>query len=464
MCTDQKNWMSMVLPILSGKMTFAKHQQQQQPSSHPTLEVRSRKDRPEHQPQGNNSRNHYSLETALEDRNPSNTERLVERSRVSFRQGYRGVAANTTHDDENGDDDDHHHHPDVYQRKVEYRQFGANAHELLRVVEERRVPLPEQSHHVVIRVEASTVTLEDCSIRRGFDFNIWNPIAVPVTPGSDVVGHIVAMGSAVVPLQQQHMKSSSTSFFANHDRVAALVRTGGNARYVSVPYDRIVRLPTNVTLDAADAVAMVSIYTTAYQTLKRIKQKRNSSHHHHHHENKQNGIGKQPPQQQQNLNVFSLAGSTVLVIGGMNAVGQALVQMCQKAKADKIYATGPVHRHSYLQHVLGAIPLPNKGWLEDSGYDIEGKMDFVFDGVNDDIWLDTSYRALKPLTGELVCYGYTAMLREHHMGLLGAPMSAHINKLWSHTLPRAQMFEIWESFQQDPETYKVSTNHEPIGK
>jgi NADPH:quinone reductase-like Zn-dependent oxidoreductase len=326
-----------------------------------------------------------------------------------------------------------------HQRKVEYRQFGANAHELLRIVEEpgSGVPLPERDDHVVIRVEASTVTLEDCSIRRGFDFDIFNPVAVPVTPGTDVVGHIVTIGSAVGEHGQVPFP------FALNDRVAALVRTGGNARYVSVPSNRLVRLPAGVHFDAAEAVAMVSIYTTAYQTLKRIKQKKN----------RLDANGKL---KESNLNVFSLAGSTVLVIGGMNAVGQALLQMCQKAKADKIYATGPVHRHSYLQHVLGAIPLPEKGWLEQVEHEIEGKMDYVFDGVNEDIWLDTSYRALKPVTGELVCYGHTAMLREQHMGVLGAPITAHINKLWSYTLPRAQMLEIWDSFQQDPETYKVS--------
>lgn len=380
-----------------------------------------------------NAQSISTMPSSLEDRNPSvavTTHCPVEKFRVSF-----------------GHSRDRHQ---LYQRKVEYRQFGANAHELLHIVEEFGVPAPEQDDHVVIRVEASTVTLEDCSIRRGFDFDILNPISVPVTPGSDVVGLVIAMGSAVQQKQQEHHETVLS--LAMYDRVAALVRTGGNARYVSVPYDRVVRLPTSVTLDAAEAVAMVSIYTTAYQTLKRIKQRQNNR-------TPFDVHGKSVvAKESKNLNVFSLAGSTVLVIGGMNAVGQALLQMCQKAKADKIYATGPLHRHSYLQHVLGAIPLPEKGWLEDSNHEIEGNMDFVFDGVNEDIWLHTSYRALKPLTGELVCYGHTAMLREQHMGLLGAPITAHINKLWSHTLPRAQMLEIWESFQQDPETYKVH-NH-----
>jgi NADPH:quinone reductase-like Zn-dependent oxidoreductase len=408
-------------------------------------------------------KNHpYRLET--EDRNPSFTHQDDDAQDEEQRchassvlaltpriEGYSGRSNSTnSHGDSSSGEDLLQQQRQLYQRKVEYRQFGANAHDLLRIVEEPGIPCPAYDDHVIIRVEASTVTLEDCAIRRGFDFDIFHPTAVPVTPGTDVVGRIVAIGSAVGEHGQVPFP------FALHDRVAALVRSGGNARYASVPSNRLVRLPAGVDFDAAEAVAMVSIYTTAYQTLKRIKQKKNLSIlSDHANNNSHNG---KPSKEETNLNVFSLAGSTVLVIGGMNAVGQALLQMCQKAKADKIYATGPVHRHSYLQHVLGAIPLPETGWLEQQKYDIEGRMDYVFDGVNEDIWLDTSYRALKPLTGELVCYGHTAMLREQHMGVLGAPITAHINKLWSHTLPRAQMLEIGESFRQDPETYKVSTS------
>jgi NADPH:quinone reductase-like Zn-dependent oxidoreductase len=405
-------------------------------------------------------KNHpYRLET--EDRNPSFThqdddaqdeQRCHASSGLALTprlEGCSGRSSTNSHGDSSSGEDLLQQQRQLYQRKVEYRQFGANAHDLLRIVEEPGIPCPACDDHVIIRVEASTVTLEDCAIRRGFDFDIFHPTAVPVTPGTDVVGRIVAIGSGVGEHGQVPFP------FALHDRVAALVRSGGNARYVSVPSNRLVRLPAGVDFDAAEAVAMVSIYTTAYQTLKRIKQKKNLSILSDRANSNTNG---KPPKEETNLNVFSLAGSTVLVIGGMNAVGQALLQMCQKAKADKIYATGPVHRHSYLQHVLGAIPLPETGWLEQQKYDIEGQMDYVFDGVNEDIWLDTSYRALKPLTGELVCYGHTAMLREQHMGVLGARQRVTPQFVDVGRDRRAQMLEIGESFRQDPETYKVSTS------
>jgi len=224
-------------------------------------------------------------------------------------------------------------------------------------------------------------------MRRGFDFDVLNPISLPQTPGFDVVGTICACGS-------------KTQGFEEGDRVAALVRTGGNARFLSVPASSLVKIPRSI--DAAEAAAMVSIYTTAYQTLKRITQK--------------------GP-------MFSLLGNKVMIIGGMDAVGQALIQMCHKARAE-IYATGPKHRHSYLRNILNVHPLPEDKdeWLPM----VRGRMDFVFDGVCED-GLESSRQALKE-KGEVVCFGHSSMLKELEMGIFGAPMMAHVSttlSLWS---------------------------------
>jgi NADPH:quinone reductase-like Zn-dependent oxidoreductase len=218
-------------------------------------------------------------------------------------------------------------------------------------------------------------------MRRGFDFNLLDPICLPQTPGYDIVGHVCACGSKVDPA------------FEDGDRVAAIIRTGGNARFVSVPASSLVKIPRNI--DSAEAVAMVSTFTTAYQTLKRITQK--------------------GP-------MFSLLGKRVLVLGGMDGVGQALIQMCMKARAD-IYAPCPRSCHPYMQNVLGAHPLPDDKdqWLSL----VESQMDYVFDGVCED-GLESSQKALTA-EGELVCYGHTAMLKEKEMGIFGAPLSAHVS-------------------------------------
>lgn len=208
-----------------------------------------------------------------------------------------------------------------------------------------------------------------------------NPICLPQTPGFDIVGHICACGSKV------------GLNFKEGDRVAALVRTGGNARFISVPVGSLIKVPKN--LDSAEAVALVSTFTTAYQTLKRLTQK--------------------GP-------MFSMLGKRVLILGGMDGVGQALIQMCSKARAE-IYAPSPHSCHSFMSNVLGAHPLPEDKdqWLPL----VEGQMDYVFDGVCED-GLDSSDKALNE-DGELVCFGHMAMLKERHIGLLGAPLSAHVS-------------------------------------
>jgi len=235
--------------------------------------------------------------------------------------------------------------------------------------------------YVFLPQQASTVSLEDCLMRRGFDFDVLHPLCLPQTPGFDIVGNVCVCGS------------QAERSFEEGDRVAALVRTGGNARFLSVPASSLVKLPRQ--LDCAEAAAMVSIYTTAYQTLKRITQK---------------------------SPMFSLLGSKVLIIGGMDAVGQALIQMCCKARAE-IYATGPERKHSYIRNILGVHPLPEnkEDWLPK----VKGEMDYVFDGVCED-GLESSSEALKD-GGEIVCYAHTSMLREREMGILGAPMSAHVS-------------------------------------
>jgi len=310
------------------------------------------------------------------------------------------------------------------QVKVMYRQFGPDAESVLTVEHDAGgMPSPDAPDHVVVKVQvrrpsicasfvhmrvsncathlfhchttsssfniqqASTVTLDDCLMRRGFDFDVLDPLCLPQTPGFDIVGTISACGS-------------QATGFQDGDRVAAIVRTGGNARYLSVPVSSLVKIPR--TIDEAEAAAMVSIYTTAYQTLKCITQK--------------------GP-------MFSLLGNRVLIVGGMDAVGQALIQMCNKARAE-IYATGPKHRHPYIKNILGVIPLPDdkEEWLPM----VKGRMDFVFDGVCED-GLESANLALKK-GGEVVCFGHSAMLKEREMGILGAPLMAHVSTTTTTTL------------------------------
>jgi NADPH:quinone reductase-like Zn-dependent oxidoreductase len=223
-----------------------------------------------------------------------------------------------------------------------------------------------------------------------------------MTPGHDVVGRIVAVGLDVKD-------------FKEGDRVAALIRTGGNARFASVPEASLVRVPHSV--NSAEACCMVSVYSAAYQSLKMV-------------------VSEGP--------MFSLRGKKVLVIGGMSDIGQAVVQMCNKARAD-VYATAPSRRHAYVIGTLGALPLPedSQDWLPR----VEGEMDVVFDGQCAD-GLEAAKKAVKK-GGNVIWFGYSSMIKEE-MGLFGPPIKAHLNRLFS-----VKCVDIWDHFQTDPESYKV---------
>ena len=260
--------------------------------------------------------------------------------------------------------------------------------------------------------QASTVSLEDCLDRRGFCFNVANPTHLPVVPGHDFVGHVVICGSEVDSIKAG-------------DRVAGIVRNGGNSRFLSVSHTHLVKVPRKV--DSAEAAAIVSTYTSAYHALKSVSS-------------------------DQEPTVFTLENKVVLVVGGMYPISQALIQMCRKAKA-KVYATAPEHRHAYLKNVLGAVPLPesSKEWVRA----VCGRMDYVFDGVNED-GLVVAAKALKK-DGKIMCFGHAALLKEKEIGVFGAPMTARVNKFWSKYVIGATELDIWKVFEHEPETYKVGS-------
>lgn len=237
---------------------------------------------------------------------------------------------------------------------------------------------------------------------------------MPATPGSDVVGTIKEIGSSV-PGQ-----------WKRGDRVAALIRTGGNARYAVVPSSSLVHVPEN--LDAADAVCMVSIYMTAYQSLKMTLTPEEKK-------------GAKP-----------LEGKKILVVGGAGPVGQALVNLSLKAGAAEVYATGPKDRHKYMKSVMGAKPLgyEPEEWLPK----VKGEMDYVFDGSCQDGY-NSSHEALKA-NGKLVTVGMVALLNREEPGLFGAPLSAFMTDAKAALfMSQTQKYELWSSFQNDPETFKV---------
>lgn len=238
-------------------------------------------------------------------------------------------------------------------------------------------------------------------------------VSLPVVPGSDVVGTVFACGN-LRRVEEEFDISIGT-------RVAALTRSGGNARFVVVPASSLVTVPTSVR--AADAACTVSAYMSAYQAIKlAIRKERN------------------------------LVGSNILVIGGTGPIGQAMIEVAYAAGAAHVFATAPAKHHKYVKENLKAIPLPtdSRDWIDL----VRGEMDAVFDISCKDV--NASREACNE-TGDLVCIGMYGLLNEGSMGLFGAPLSAYWTKTKSGLfMSRTHVYESWESFTRDPETFKVS--------
>ena len=123
--------------------------------------------------------------------------------------------------------------------------------EVLRVVD-GEVPEPSRDQ-VCVRVRAAGISYADLLMREGLHPEGWFR-GLPLTPGWDVLGVIDRIGEDVTTLQPGQL-------------VAALPIVGGNAEYLCLPEDEWVPVPAG--LDAAEALALVFNYVTAYQMLHR---------------------------------------------------------------------------------------------------------------------------------------------------------------------------------------------------
>jgi NADPH2:quinone reductase len=149
------------------------------------------------------------------------------------------------------------------------------------VLEMVREPVPDAKRgEVRIRIEAAGVSFGDVAQRSNLFFA--GAPRLPYTPGYDVVGMVDTVGEGVIGVEVG-------------DRVAALTMFSGYARYVCVPAEWTVSVPAR--LDAAQAVALVLNYTTAWQMLRRIARVRE--------------------------------GNAILVYGGSGGVGTALLDLAK---------------------------------------------------------------------------------------------------------------------------------------
>mmetsp|Transcript_26393 Transcript_26393/g.63334 ORF Transcript_26393/g.63334 Transcript_26393/m.63334 type:complete len:868 (-) Transcript_26393:586-3189(-) len=231
------------------------------------------------------------------------------------------------------------------------------------------IPKPTNPNEIVIKVDCSTITLQDCMIRRGKWYEMQK---LPFVPGSDFVGTIHEMGLDAV----------QNSTFQVGDKVAAVVPSGGNAKYISMSYQNIIRVPDET--DSVMALCLSSTYVPAREALDMARK----------------------------LNT-PFTGANILVIGGNGPSGLATIELALLEGAN-VYTTADERHHEYLTE-LGAKCFsidPNK-WLPT----LQGKMDVVLDSVCLDGY-ESSSLAMNP-AGTLVCTGMSAVYTQGQIKAFG---------------------------------------------
>jgi NADPH2:quinone reductase len=227
---------------------------------------------------------------------------------------------------------------------------------------EEEIPTPKAGE-ARVRVLAAGVSLPDVLAREGVHPETPR---VPYTPGWDLVGSIDRLGDGVIG-------------FELGEKVAAMPIHGCYAQYVCVPERKLVPVPAGV--DAAEAVAVVLNYVTAYQMLHR--------------------------------SVKAQSGQRMLIHGATGGVGSAMLQLAKLAGVT-MYGTCSAQAAGVVLE-LGGIPIDYKStdFVQEIRRLTGAGVDAVFDGIGgDNLW--RSREAVRE-GGRVVTYGFQSKMRGGRM-------------------------------------------------
>lgn len=216
---------------------------------------------------------------------------------------------------------------------------------------------------VVVESAAIGVNYADCIVRMGLYASAKKYVGYPITPGFELSGRVVAVGTGV------------TGVVAG-DPVIALTRFGGYATRARVPRSQVFRLPPG--LDWSHAAALPAVFATAWYALVELCKLR--------------------------------PGMRILVHSAAGGVGSALCQIAKLSGCRVVGVVGGAHKIEAAREA-GADVVIDKSreplWQRARGEAPDG-YDVVLD-ANGVETLGQSYRHLRP-TGRLVVYGFHTML------------------------------------------------------
>ena len=209
--------------------------------------------------------------------------------------------------------------------------------------------------------------------------------------------------------------------------VASLCRTGGNSRFAMVDAKELVEVPEGV--NATSAACMVETYLAAFQCL-------------HLAESEDNRYKK-----------TSLFGKTVLIIGGIAMVGQAMIDLAFLTGASTVYVTARKKHHEFIRS-LGAIPLSMK--VEDWMPVVKCRIDVIVDAYCTEHH-STISSALHP-GGKMVCIRTKASMLEEDPGILWHA-EALLSQFGISPLSQTYTYDVYESWEENLDLCKDDLAH-----
>ncbi len=252
------------------------------------------------------------------------------------------------------------------------------------VVEDRPVPSPGPGE-VRVRVRAAALNHLDLWVRRGIGIDT----TMPHIGGSDLAGHVDAVGQGVAPALEGTRVVVDPSlgydaFYTGTPRGAAFDdpplrligehTDGGFAEYAVVPEANLFELPPSVAFDQAAAASLAGV--TAWRAVI--------------------GRGGVRP------------GESVLITGGSGGVATMAVQIARRAGA-RVHAVTSGERSLLRLRDLGAEAVYDRGdpeWPRALKRATGGRgVDLVVDSVGEAMW-SAVLRSLA-VGGRVVCYGAT---------------------------------------------------------
>ncbi len=158
---------------------------------------------------------------------------------------------------------------------------------------------------------------------------------LPFVPGHEIIGTIQYLGE----------RAKISGKFRDGDRVAVVSKTGGgNSRFISIPANRLTKIPTEV--QSSEAVCMIHDYMGALRALRLAKK------------------GGSP-----------FTGKSILVTDGFSPMGQAIINLANMEGAE-IYCCAHESKHAYLASMgVKCLEKNPEAWLPKA----QGTFDVVID-------------------------------------------------------------------------------------